>query len=76
MGAGDACTTGAAATMGVTTTPVTVPLIPFLAFALFVPRAARVAALFAVAAAFCSTVSGVAAFFGGTPKSGVGVGVH
>ena len=47
----------------------TAPLIPFLAFGLVVPRAARVAMRFAAAAVFCTAVRGVATFFGGTPKS-------
>ena len=68
VGAGGAGTAGAGATMGVKTMPVTAPLIASLAFAPLVPRAARVAARFAVAAALCSTVRGVAAFFGASPN--------
>ena len=47
-------------------------IVPFTAFFCCVPivcRAARVALAFAVAAVFCSTVRGVAAFLGLRPKS-------
>ena len=44
--------------MGVTTTPVTSPLIASFCFRLVVPLALRVALSFVAATAFCSTVLG------------------
>ena len=65
--AGTGVTLGAAL-IGVTRTPVTLPLIAFFWFDPIVCRAARVEARFAAAAALASTVSG-SRVFGVIPKS-------
>jgi hypothetical protein len=65
----DVAVVGAGATIGVRTTPVTLPFTALRCFDPITFRFARVAARFAAAAAFCSTVKGVRAFFGARPKS-------
>jgi hypothetical protein len=62
------------AVMGVTLTPITLPVTSRIATLPLVPRAARVALAFAAAAAFSSVVSGFRAFFVGRPKSASTVG--
>src|SRR5271165_2419357 len=70
LGAGCAAVGGVAALVtGLITTPVTSPFTASFCFRLVVPRAARVALSFAVAAARCSVVSGLRALGGGKPKS-------
>ena len=57
-----AATVVAGALVGMTTTPVTSPFTPSFCLAPIVCRAERVAALFATAAAFSSTVRGTRGF--------------
>ena len=70
--AGAGCADGGVAVgavMGVTVTPVTLPLTASFCFLLVVPRAVRVAFAFAAAAAFCSLVLGAGTLGGSRPKS-------
>ena len=60
---------GPAVVTGVTMTPVTSPLMASFCFLLVVPRAMRVALIFAVAAARFSLSSGLRALGGARPKS-------
>jgi hypothetical protein len=66
---GEAGEAAAGAVMGVTVTPVTLPVTASFCFLLVVPRAARVALAFAALAASCSADSGARTFGGARPKS-------